>query len=107
MIEERNQMKDKLQQDIIYTYALVLDSSILEPINGYEVSINLKENTTPVFRKAYNVPYSLQDKVHKELLKLQRQNIISPVTYSLWTTSIVVVPIKQTKLEYVLILRRQ
>lgn len=69
----------------------------LEHSRTYKVSISLKENATPVFRKAYNIPYSLQDMIHEKLKKLRNQGIIAPINYSTWVTPIVVVQKKRKK----------
>ena len=47
-----------------------------------------------MFVKARPVPYSLKDKVAKELDRLVREGIITPVASSEWATPIVIVPKK-------------
>lgn len=91
ILETNSQKKQSLQMDLESKYSNVFASSVVEPISGYEVSINLKENTKPAFWKFY-ITYCIQDRVHEELLKLQEQHIISPVAYSARATPIVVVP---------------
>ena len=61
----------------------------LKDIKG---KLTLKENVQPVFMKVRQVPYALRPKVEAELVKLQRQNIITPVENSEWATPIVPVP---------------
>ena len=52
----------------------------------------LKEGAQPVFLKARPIPYSLSEKVERELDRLQKDGVISRVDWSDWATPIVVVP---------------
>ena len=52
----------------------------------------LKEGAQPVFLKARPIPYSLREKVERELDRLQKDGVISRVDWSDWATPIVVVP---------------
>lgn len=63
--------------------------SILDPIKDFEISIVMKEDAQPIFHKAYNVPYSLRNKVEEELSGLEKQNILSRINYSDWASPIV------------------
>ncbi|XP_054284286.1 uncharacterized protein K02A2.6-like [Macrosteles quadrilineatus] len=72
-------------------YAGVFDAAFGE-IKNVEVELVLKENTTPVFCKPHNVPFSLRPAVDKELDNLVRNDVIYPVTKTDWATPIVVVP---------------
>lgn len=53
------------------------------------VSIQLKDNAVPVFRKARSVPYALRSKVEAELDKWIDEGILIPVEHSQWATPIV------------------
>eukprot|EP00731_Ephydatia_muelleri_P020855 Em0013g582a len=64
----------------------------LEPAKGIKASLNMKENVTPVYWKARSIPYSMRARVEVELEKLQKDGVISPVTWSEWATPLVVVP---------------
>lgn len=44
----------------------------------FEADLVLKEER-PVFRKAYEVPYKLKEKVIEHLDSLEKQNIITPI----------------------------
>ena len=57
-----------------------------------KAKLTLRNGAIPVFMKARPVPYSLRTKVETELERLERKNIITPVTWSEWATPIVVVP---------------
>ncbi|XP_062704833.1 uncharacterized protein LOC134287184 [Aedes albopictus] len=48
------------------------------PALGYEADLVLKEER-PVFRKAYEVPFKLKDKVIEHLDSLEKQNVITPI----------------------------
>ena len=58
-------------------------------LKGVKGNLILKENAQPVFLKARQVPYALRPKIEAELVKLQRENIITPVETSEWATPIV------------------
>lgn len=63
-----------------------------KPIKGFKAKINLKENAQTWFHKARPVPYSLKEKVTKELKRLESEHIIEPVEHSEWASPLVVVP---------------
>ncbi|KAF4528093.1 hypothetical protein B566_EDAN014526 [Ephemera danica] len=65
-------------------------------IKQYEANIVLKENASPVFRKAYSVPVALKPAVEKELDNQVAQGILYPVKFSQWATPIVVVEKKNS-----------
>lgn len=50
---------------------------------------------SPVFRKFYKIPYSLEERLKTNLNKLKKQGVIEPVMYSEWITTIMVIPKKQ------------
>lgn len=64
-------------------------------IKGFVGDIVLKEGATPIFHKAYSVPYALREQVEKELLKLESSGIIKKTTRSQWASPLVVVPKKE------------
>lgn len=69
-----------------------------EPIKQFEVSILIKEGATPIFYKAYIVPYALRDEVEDGLKSLESKGVISKVEYSEWASPAVCVPRKNGKL---------
>lgn len=60
-------------------------------INHYEAEIVLKEESYPVFAKAYSVPFGLRDKVEKEIDKMCKEGVLVPVNRSKWASPIVIV----------------
>lgn len=66
-------------------------SDKLGKFNKYEVSLYLKENSTPKFFKARPVPYALRDKVECEIDKLVSAGILKPVSCSRYASPIVAV----------------
>lgn len=81
-----------LKEQILRDYADVFQNSMEERIKGYKEPID--KDVQPIFRKQYNIPYSLKDIVKEGLQRLQDQGIITPVDYAEWATAIVVVPKK-------------
>lgn len=51
--------------------------------------IFLRENATPIFKKARHPPYALRPKIESELTRLVNNDIIEKVDYSDWATPIV------------------
>lgn len=68
------------------------------PIQGFDMNINSKEEATPVFHKAYTVPYALLEEVAPELVRLVTEGIISKLSYSSWASPVVIVPKSNSKL---------
>lgn len=56
-----------------------------------DVKAKLYVNTEawPLFFKAHSVPYALRQKVEHELDRLQKQDVITPVSHSDWAAPIV------------------
>ncbi|XP_062716386.1 uncharacterized protein K02A2.6-like isoform X1 [Aedes albopictus] len=71
-------------------YASVFDRDLSTPIKGFEADLVLKEDS-PIFRKAYDVPYRLKEKVLNHLDSLEKDGIITPIKTSLWASPVVVV----------------
>jgi hypothetical protein len=55
------------------------------------VKLEIAAGSTPTYVPARTVAYALREKVEDELLRLQKENIISPTNYSRWAAPIVVV----------------
>ena len=67
-------------------------SDELGKLKDVKAKLILRENSAPKFVKARPVPYSLKDKIDKELDKLLNQGVIEKVNTSDWATPIVPVP---------------
>ncbi|XP_055836596.1 uncharacterized protein K02A2.6-like [Episyrphus balteatus] len=70
----------------------ILNKNLTSPIVGFTASVVLKENSSPIFHAAYNVPYKLREKVEAELIKMCNDKVIEPIEYSRWASPVVVVP---------------
>lgn len=61
-------------------------------IKEFNVEIKLKDNATPIFHRAYSVPYALKSAVECELRRMVDAGILTKVSCSNWASPIVVVP---------------
>ncbi|XP_062536041.1 uncharacterized protein K02A2.6-like isoform X2 [Armigeres subalbatus] len=68
---------------------------------GFEADLVLRDDS-PIFRKAYDVPFKLREKVVEHLDSLEKQNIISPIQVSEWASPIVIVPKKDNDIRMVI-----
>ena len=68
-------------------------SSVFQPgigkLKDFTAQFSLKANSQPRNMKHRNVPYSLREKVDKELERLQKDDILEPVKSSEWASPIV------------------
>lgn len=60
------------------------------PIKGFEADLVLKTDQ-PIFKKAYEVPYRLRQRVMDYLTKLENEKVITPIKTSEWASPVVVV----------------
>ena len=63
----------------------------LGTLKGFKAKIYVDPDTPPRFNPARSVPYSLRDKVEKELQRLQEEGTIEPVEFAEWAAPIVAV----------------
>lgn len=67
-------------------------------IQNFEASLCLKENSTPVFMRPYEVPYSIVDKISESIDKLEAEGKIYKVSHSEWASPLV--PVKKSDGSY-------
>lgn len=61
-------------------------------VPNYKVSLQLRENATPVYTKERQIPYALTDRVNAELESLEKACIITKIANSDWGSPLVVIP---------------
>lgn len=76
--------------DIKRKFPSVFDKDMSRPIKGYVGDLVLKDDK-PIFRKAYDVPLRLKQKVLNCFDDLQKDGIIEPIEASEWASPVVVV----------------
>ena len=86
---EHDQLKEVLDK-----HEAVFDGS-LGCLKGVKVDLIVDDKVKPKFLKPRTVPFTLRDKVEKELNRLEQQGIISPVQHSQWAAPIVPVVKKE------------
>ena len=61
----------------------------LGTLKGHKAKIIVEAGAQPRFYKARTVPHALRRKVEEELMRLEQEDIIKPVQFADWATSIV------------------
>ena len=61
----------------------------LSTLNGFEASIYVNKEATPIFCKARPVPYAMKPLVEKELDRLEKEGVITPIPFADWAAPIV------------------
>ncbi|XP_058817138.1 uncharacterized protein K02A2.6-like [Topomyia yanbarensis] len=82
--------EEKVIEDLKTKFPNVFDNNFSTPITGFEADLVLKDDT-PVFKRAYEVPYRLRDKVIEHIDSLEQDGVISPVEASEWASLVIVV----------------
>ena len=85
-----NKDKEKVD-DLLSKYSNVFEEG-LTTMNTFKAQLQLKEGSTPKFCKARNVPFALRPAVEDELLRLEKEGVIKPVSHSQWASPVVPVP---------------
>jgi hypothetical protein len=91
MINAVNDFLNKFLMEIKKKYRTVFQDNIKEPIKEFKVDIRLSDDAVPVVQKPYVVPFSLREKVEKELERLCKENVLQKVDRAKWASPIVVV----------------
>ena len=75
-------------QELLETHSEVFEEK-LGKVKGTTAKIHVDPDAMPRFFKARSVPFTMQQKVEKELERLQEQGIIEPIQFSDWAAPIV------------------
>lgn len=70
------------------------------PILGYEAELVLKDDK-PIFKRAYEVPYRLRERVCEYLDRLENENDITPVKTSEWASPVIALIKKNNQIRLV------
>lgn len=76
--------------ELKHKYSNVFEKNFSMPIVGFKAELIMK-NGSPIFKKAYEVPYRLRDRVSDYLNKLEEEKVITPVDTSQWASPIIIV----------------
>ncbi|XP_019711498.1 uncharacterized protein K02A2.6-like [Hippocampus comes] len=64
----------------------------LGTLKDIKATISVKPDTVPKFHKARVLPFAMKEKVEKELERLEKDGVITPVKHSEWAAPVVPVP---------------
>ncbi|XP_058816637.1 uncharacterized protein LOC131679904 [Topomyia yanbarensis] len=92
----RSRSAENFLLEIKQKYSQVFSKDLTSPIIGFEADLVLKDNT-PIFERAYEVPFRLRENVIEYLGKLEKENVITPIKTSEWASPVVVVPKKDAQ----------
>ncbi|XP_052563134.1 uncharacterized protein K02A2.6-like isoform X1 [Culex pipiens pallens] len=93
--------REELIEEIKNDYGEVFIKDFSTPIKGFEAELVLRSDV-PIFKKAYDVPYRLREKVLIYLDRLEKQNVITPVKSSDWASPVIVVMKKDNQIRLVI-----
>ena len=77
----------------------------LGEVSDIKITLHVKSDARPIFKKPRPVPIAIKDKIVKELDELEANGVISKITHSAWAVPIVPVPKKNGRLEFVGIIK--
>ena len=80
---------------LLAKYKLVSTES-LGTLKGAKAKLTVEESVQPKFCRPRNVPYAIKLYFEKELERLQKEGIISPVEHSQWASGVVPVGKRET-----------
>lgn len=92
--DNANIKRNKLILSIKSKFVIIFSEESHSGIQKFKVDIKLKENVSPIFHRAYQMPFALKPKVKLELSKMMSDGIITKVNFSRWASPIVVIPKK-------------
>lgn len=82
-----NQFSENLEKN----FSMVFNKDHSQVISKFKVNLCVKEDSTPVFHRPYQIPYAVRADVEKELNELERTGVVERVSYSEWGSPIVTV----------------
>lgn len=85
------QDKNKLIESVKNKYKCVFSKDRSSHIVNMQATLKLRDGATPIFHRAYSIPYAKKKEVENEILNLEKAGIIQRVTHSDWASPIVVV----------------
>ena len=88
VVTEKCNSNNESLNKIISEYESVF-SDELGTLKDVKIEIPIQLNVNPTFFRAHPVPYSLKDKIEKELDSLVKLGIYEPIYSSKWATPIV------------------
>ncbi|XP_058445611.1 uncharacterized protein K02A2.6-like [Malaya genurostris] len=96
-----DQSTNNLVEEIKQKFSSVFLKDFSSPIKGFEANLVLK-NSIPIFKKAYDVPFRLKDKVLKYLEKMEKEKVITPIQTSEWASPVIIVMKKNNEIRMVI-----
>ena len=79
---------DNAIASLVERYSAVFNNKIGK-FKGQPAKLHVQSGAIPVHHKYRSDPFTIRHKVEAELDELEKQDIISPITHSEWTTSVV------------------
>lgn len=95
------QLREKAIGNIQNQFKKVFSKDFSEPIVGYKADLTFKSEQ-PIFKRAYQVPYKLKEKLLGHLDMLEQQGVISPIKASEWASPVIAIPKKDGEIRMVI-----
>ena len=87
-VTENSAQKPKSIPEVLSKYDDVFKDE-LGTLKDIKATISVKPDAVPKFHKARVLPFAMKEKVEKELERLEKEGVISPVKHSEWAAPIV------------------
>lgn len=97
----QNEPSDIAVEKLKREFKSVFKKDFSTPINGFRAEL-VMNSETPIFKKAYEVPYRLRDAVSVYLDKLEHEKVITPIDTSEWASPIIIVKKKNNDIRLVI-----
>ncbi|XP_062709439.1 uncharacterized protein K02A2.6-like [Aedes albopictus] len=92
------QLREKAIGNIQNQFKKVFSIDFSEPIVGYKADLTFKSEQ-PIFKRAYQVPYKLKEKLLGH--RLEQQGVISPIKASEWASPVIAIPKKDGEIRMI------